>query len=83
MFKTIINLIKGKPVENKYRVTTRKVITRNIYVYADNPQQAEIRAMVGPIERIKQKEAFYRMDEEESPTQVVCVENVSDEEFYN
>jgi hypothetical protein len=66
----------------KYKVRTKEVLIRDIYVYADNEQQAEITAMVGPLERVVLKEKFHRMKETEIPLKLMSVKEVDDSTFF-
>lgn len=67
---------------NHYKVITKEVLIRTIYVQADNPQLAAIKATVGPPEFVATKEDVYRIEEEEIPLEIVDVQSISDQEFY-
>ena len=45
-----------------YRVMKRKEVCTNIYIWADNPETAKIKATVGPIEIVKNKEGFEKVE---------------------
>ena len=40
----------------------RKEVCTNIYIWADNPESAQIKATVGPTERVKNKEGFEKIE---------------------
>lgn len=45
-----------------YRVMKRKEVCTNIYIWADNPEKAIIKATVGPTEKVRDKEGFEKIE---------------------
>ncbi len=57
-----------------FKVTTEQTIIIETYMYANNGREAEIKATVGPCDKIKKKEGFVKRDCYETSKEVTSVE---------
>lgn len=60
-----------------YRVMKRKEVCTSIFIWADNPEMAKIKATVGPTEAIKNKEGFEKIEYiwTDGPVEIEEIEN--------